>query len=87
MEETIGGFLITNLRSDHCTAAPKNAFAVYKMLPELDPFSLDDLKKAHGMMMNGLVEEAGELRTGSVGVINEQGKVTRSVPKEIIWRQ
>lgn len=25
--------------------AVKNAFAVYKMLPELDPFSLGDLKK------------------------------------------
>lgn len=38
--------------------AVKNAFAVYKILPELDPFSLEDLKKAHGVMMNGLVERA-----------------------------
>ena len=60
--------------------AVKNAFAVYKMLPELDPFSLDDLKKAHGLMMNGLVEGAGELRTSSVGVINEQGKVIHVAP-------
>src|SRR5699024_3267603 len=27
--------------------AVKNAFAVYKILPKLDPFSLEDLKKAH----------------------------------------
>ena len=60
--------------------AVKNAFAVYKMLPELNPFSLADLKKAHGVMMNGLVEGAGELRTGSVGVINEQGKVIHVAP-------
>ena len=60
--------------------AAKNAFAVYKMLPELDPFSLEDLKKAHGVMMSGLVEGAGELRTGSVGVINEQGKVIHVAP-------
>ena len=60
--------------------AVKNAFAVYKILPELDPFSLDDLKKAHGVMMNGLVEGAGELRTGSVGVINEQGNVIHVAP-------
>ena len=60
--------------------AVKNAFAVYKILPELDPFSLDDLKKAHGVMMNGLVKGAGELRTGSVGVINEQGKVIHVAP-------
>lgn len=39
--------------------AVKNAFAAYKLLPELDPFSLDDLKKAHGVMMNGLAEGGG----------------------------
>ena len=60
--------------------AVKNAFAVYKILPELDPFSLEDLKKAHGVMMNGLVERAGELRIDSVGVINEQGKVIHVAP-------
>lgn len=60
--------------------AVKNAFAAYKLLPELDPFSLDDLKKAHGVMMNGLAEGAGELRSGSVGVINEQGKVIHVAP-------
>ena len=30
--------------------------------------------------MNGLVEGAGELRTSSVGVINEQGKVIHVAP-------
>ena len=40
-----------------------------------NPFSLDDLKTAHGVMVNGLAERASELRTGSVGVINEQGKI------------
>ena len=60
--------------------AVKNAFAAYKMLPGFDPFSLEDLKKAHGIMMRGLVEWAGELRTGSVGVINEQGKVLHVAP-------
>lgn len=60
--------------------AVKNAFSVYKMFPELDPFSLEDLLKAHGTMMHGLVEGAGELRTSSVGVINAQGKVIHVAP-------
>ena len=60
--------------------AVKNAFSVYKMLPELDPFSLEDLLKAHGTMMHGLVEGVGELRTSSVGVINAQGKVIHVAP-------
>lgn len=58
----------------------KNAFEVYKMLPKLDPFSLNDLKKSHGIMMNGLMENAGTFRTGSVGVINERGKVIHIAP-------
>lgn len=60
--------------------AVKNAFSVYKMIPEFNPYSLDDLKKAHGIMMHGMIERAGELRTSSVGVINEQGKVIHVAP-------
>ncbi len=60
--------------------AVKNAFEVYKILPELDPFSLNDLKKAHGIMMNGLIDGAGALRTKSVGVISETGKVIHVAP-------
>ena len=60
--------------------AIKNAFSAYKLLPGLDPFSLDDLKTAHGVMMNGLVEGAGELRTSAVGVVNEEGRVLHVAP-------
>ena len=60
--------------------AVKNAFAAYKSLPELDPFSLSDLKKAHGVMMNGLTQRAGAFRTSSVGVFNEQGKAVHIAP-------
>ena len=60
--------------------AVKNAFAAYKTLPELDPFSLSDLKKAHGVMMNGLTQRAGAFRTSSVGVFNEQGKAVHIAP-------
>ena len=60
--------------------AVKNAFEVYKGLGEIDPFSIDDLKKAHGVMMKGLVEEAGEIRTSPVGVVNQNGEVVHVAP-------
>lgn len=60
--------------------AVKNAFDAYKMLSEFDPFSEVDLKKAHGIMMTGLMEGAGEFRKSSVGVINEKGKVIHIAP-------
>lgn len=60
--------------------AIQNAFAAYRMLPELDPFSLDDLKKAHGTMMKGLVREAGRFRTGAVGVFDGEGRPVHVAP-------
>lgn len=60
--------------------AVKNAFNAYKMIPELNPFSLSDLKNAHGVMMQGLVEGAGKFRTNSVGVFDESGKVIHVAP-------
>lgn len=62
--------------------AVKNAFGVYKRLSEFDPFSLYDMQKAHGIMMNGLISGAGELRTGPVGVFNEKGKVIHIAPPQ-----
>ena len=60
--------------------AVKNAFEVYKNLDKFNPFSVVDLVKAHGVMMKGLVEEAGKIRTSSVGVINQKGKVIHVAP-------
>lgn len=36
----------------------------------LDPASVDDLLKAHKLMMNGLVSENGKFRSGGVGVFD-----------------
>ena len=60
--------------------AIQNAFAAYRLLPDLDPFSLDDLKKAHGVMMEGLVQEAGRFRTGPVGVFDGEGRPVHVAP-------
>ncbi|MBR1382425.1 MAG: Fic family protein [Ruminococcus sp.] len=46
----------------------KNAYEIYENLDMLDPFSCEDLLKAHGVMMRGLVQECGEFRSKPVGV-------------------
>ena len=46
----------------------ENAKRAYDLLPELDPYSIGDLLKAHRVMMDGLVDEAGRFRAGNVGV-------------------
>ena len=57
-----------------------NAFNAYEKLSEINPYSIDDLLKIHGIMMNGLVKEAGSLRSGQVGVYNQDGKVVHLAP-------
>ena len=57
-----------------------NAFNAYEKLSEINPYIIDDLLKIHGIMMNGLVKEAGSLRSGQVGVYNQDGKVVHLAP-------
>ncbi len=47
----------------------QNAIKVYRQLHALDPGSIKDLKKAHGILMQGLIEDAGKLRTKNVGIV------------------
>lgn len=60
--------------------AVKNAFSAYKELDGIDPYNLKDLLKIHGIMMNGLVERAGYLRSADVGVIDSKGNVIHAAP-------
>lgn len=69
------------LNGKHVLAPPKdiaevkNAYEIYERLDELDPYSVDDLLTAHGIMMRGLVDESGMFRTRLVGVVNQDGQV------------
>ena len=46
----------------------KNAYAAYELLLEINPYSISDLKRLHGIMTKYLVEESGEFRRGDEGV-------------------
>lgn len=69
------------LNGKHVLAPPKdiaevkNAYEIYERLDELDPYSVDDLLTAHGVMTRGLVEESGMFRTRPVGVVDQEGRV------------
>ena len=56
-------------------AEVKNAYEIYERLDELDPYSVDDLLTAHGIMTHGLVEESGCFRSRPVGVVDQQGNI------------
>ena len=63
----------------------KNAIRVYEEYEKLNPFSLDDLLHAHGLMMSALTDEVGHFRKGGVGVYSETGLVHMAPPAERVY--
>ena len=56
-------------------AEVKNAYEIYEMMDTLDPYSVDDLLNAHGVMTRDLVEESGCFHSRPVGVVDKQGNI------------
>ena len=60
----------------------KNAIQTYELYPSLNPYSVKDLLKAHGVMMQALVDDAGRFRRSGVGVFSESGLVHMAPPAD-----
>ncbi len=58
----------------------ENAKRAYDLIPELDPYCIDDLLKAHKVMMEGLTPEAGRFRSGNVGVFDNDKLIHAGIP-------
>ncbi len=56
-------------------AEVKNAYEIYEMLDSLDPYSVEHLLEAHGVLTRGLIEQSGCFRSGSVGVVDQEGNI------------
>lgn len=56
-------------------AEVKNAFEIYDCLDSLNPYDVNDLLHAHGVMVRDLVSDAGEFRTKPVGVVDSNGNI------------
>lgn len=69
------------LNGRHVLAPPqdiaevKNAYEIYERLEELDPYSVEDLLTAHGVMTRGLTDGAGVFRSRPVGVVDQEGHI------------
>ena len=65
----------------------QNAYQAYDQLLSFDPYSLNDLLRAHGMLMNDLVSEAGVFRSSGVGVFNGERLIHMAPPAELVHGQ
>lgn len=62
----------------------RNAYEAYELMMSLDPLSIDDLLKAHRLMMEGLVKENGRFRSGGVGVFEGERLIHAAPPANYV---
>ena len=62
----------------------ENAKRAYELLDSLDPHSLEDLLRAHRVMMDKLIEHAGCFRTKNVGVFDGDTLVHAGTPASYV---
>ena len=62
----------------------QNAYESYELMLRLNPASVDDLLKAHKLMMNGLVSENGRFSSCGVGVFDGEVLIHMAPPVEFV---
>ena len=62
----------------------KNAYEAYNLMLSFDPFNIEDLLKAHKILMLELTNEAGRFRSGGVGVFAGEKLVHMAPPADLV---
>ena len=62
----------------------KNAYVAYEKFQEINPYSIKDLKKFHGIMTKYVVEESGDFRRGEEGVFNGDQCIFMAPPARLV---
>ena len=62
----------------------ENAKRAYSLINDFDPCNIDDLLRAHKIMMEGLSSEAGRLRSKNVGVYDNEKLIHVGTPARYV---
>lgn len=62
----------------------KNAYAAYEKISEINPFSISELKRIHGIMTYRTVNESGVFRKGEEGVFSGDKCIFVAPPPDIV---
>lgn len=65
----------------------KNAYLAYEHISEINPYSLKELMKYHGVMTKYLVNESGRFRSGEEGVFNGEQCIFMAPPAVFVPEQ
>lgn len=78
VEDVIEGKLVIGPQKE--IQEVKNAYNAYSKMNEFNPYSIEDLKKVHGIMTYLTVGEPGKFRKGNEGVFDEDGTCVHVCP-------
>lgn len=88
---TLSAEIVTAIMDGKRVAGPereicevRNAQRAYELLPQLDPFSVADLLRAHHTMMAGLLPGAGNFRDKNAGVFNDGKLIHMGTPADYV---
>ena len=83
---------ITDLINNKRVLAPqkdiievKNAIELYAELTELDAYDLDSMCRAHGVLMNSLIKNAGQFRRKAVGILKGNNITHVAPPGDMVY--
>ena len=62
----------------------KNAYDAYEKVSQINPYSIKDIKKFHGIMTKYLVAESGEFRSGEEGVFKGEQCIFMAPPARFV---
>ena len=65
----------------------KNAYAAYEEIGRFDIYSIEELKRLHGIMTKYTVEESGSFRRGEEGVFNGDKCIFMAPPASLVPEQ
>lgn len=65
----------------------KNAYVAYEKMKDIEPYSIESLKKFHGIMTKYVVDESGDFRKGEEGVFNGDVCIFMCPPAKLVSSQ
>ena len=82
VQDVIDGKLVLGERKE--IQEVKNAFEAYERLSEIHPYSIQSLKKFHGILTKYVVQESGRFRSGDEGVFQGDRCIFMAPPPQLV---
>ena len=82
VEDVINGKIVIGEQKD--IQEVKNAYKAYEQIDKVDPYSLDDLKKIHGIMTFLIEDDAGKFRNHGEGVYEGEKCIFMAPPENMV---